>query len=176
MTDSVPHTEILEMAALPPTLNDIIATARRHHFASASQKKFWTNAVALACANMMRFDGEVHLEFVWFVKNRRRDPDNITAAQKYILDGLVKVGILTDDNFGVVKSPVIHWFELSSTDGFALAIRNEKAWQSRREQGIAEPFQYQLSGSAAQPKIAVSCRRAKAKLTSSKKPRRTKSR
>lgn len=176
MSTEAPHTELLEMAALPPTLNDIIATARRHHFASAAQKKEWTDAIALACSNMMSFTGEVWLEFVWFVKNRRRDPDNIAGAQKYILDGLVKAGIITDDNLGVVKSPVIHWVELSTTDGFALAIRNEQAWQLRAEKGVAEPFQYQLSGSAAQPNVSTTRRRAKAKRTSSKKPRRTKSR
>jgi Holliday junction resolvase RusA-like endonuclease len=35
--------------------------------------------------------------FHWLEENRRRDPDNIMAGQKFILDALVKSGVLEND-------------------------------------------------------------------------------
>ena len=44
--------------------------------------------------------GRVHLSFVWFCRNRRKDPDNISSAgRKIILDGLVSAGILQNDGW-----------------------------------------------------------------------------
>jgi hypothetical protein len=37
------------------------------------------------------------LAFQWFLKDARKDPDNIIAAKKFILDGLVAAGVLTGD-------------------------------------------------------------------------------
>ena len=39
----------------------------------------------------------VHISFKWNEKNRRRDPDNIAFAKKFILDSLVTAGIFPDD-------------------------------------------------------------------------------
>jgi hypothetical protein len=41
----------------------------------------------------------VTLSFTWIERNRRRDPDNITAGgRKIILDALVQAKILDDDS------------------------------------------------------------------------------
>lgn len=39
----------------------------------------------------------VHISFRWYEKNRRRDPDNIAFAKKFILDSLVSAGVFPDD-------------------------------------------------------------------------------
>ncbi len=39
----------------------------------------------------------IKLKLTWYVKDKRKDPDNITFAIKFILDALVKYGILEND-------------------------------------------------------------------------------
>ena len=52
---------------------------------------------------------ECTIDFQWIESNRRRDPSNVCAGgRKFILDALVKVGILTNDN----------WLVSSHTDAF----------------------------------------------------------
>ncbi len=124
---------VLTMVVLPPTLNDQIASARANKFTSASTKKKWTDAIALAChkAKVESIPGTVWLEFIWRVKNFRRDADNIVASCKFVMDGLVAANVIDDDNLSVIKSPVIHHFEKSDHDGLTVFIRNERAWYER---------------------------------------------
>jgi hypothetical protein len=118
---------------LPPTTNDIIDVARRNKFASAKAKDDWTTALCVAFerAHAKMFDAPVYVEYVWRVKNFARDEDNTTGAQKYINDGLVKAGVVKDDNLKVIVSPVTHWFRQSPTDGFVLFVYDEQAWRKR---------------------------------------------
>lgn len=45
-----------------------------------------------------RFERRADFYFLWTEPNRRRDPDNIQATGvKFILDGLVRAGVLPDD-------------------------------------------------------------------------------
>jgi Holliday junction resolvase RusA-like endonuclease len=43
------------------------------------------------------------VRFEWHEKTQRRDADNIASAKKYILDALVKCGVLEDDSRKYVK-------------------------------------------------------------------------
>lgn len=43
------------------------------------------------------------IRFEWHEKTKRRDADNIASAKKFILDALVKKGVLTDDSRKYVK-------------------------------------------------------------------------
>lgn len=45
----------------------------------------------------------VKIAFRWYEKNSRRDMDNIAFAKKFILDALVKKGVLQDDGWKWVK-------------------------------------------------------------------------
>lgn len=45
------------------------------------------------------------------IKNFRRDPDNISAAAKFVMDGLVEGGIIQDDSLKFIMLPVLHWYE-----------------------------------------------------------------
>ena len=45
-----------------------------------------------------KIDKPVIGHFTWIEENKRRDFDNICFAKKFILDALVKAGILKDDN------------------------------------------------------------------------------
>lgn len=45
----------------------------------------------------------VTIRFRWIEKNSRRDMDNIAFAKKFILDALVKKGVLQDDGWKWVR-------------------------------------------------------------------------
>ena len=46
----------------------------------------------------IQFEGKVYLHFRWIEPNRQRDLDNVCFAKKFILDAMVKMGILKNDN------------------------------------------------------------------------------
>ena len=43
------------------------------------------------------------VRFEWHEKTKKRDADNIASAKKFILDALVKMGVLQDDSRKYVK-------------------------------------------------------------------------
>lgn len=55
----------------------------------------------------------VKLKITWYEKNRKRDIDNISFAVKFILDGLVKSGILENDGQKQVCG-IEHVFEVDA--------------------------------------------------------------
>lgn len=84
-----------------PDMNRIIAASKRHWSSYAKFKRTYTDLVITATKN--RHDPitnyPVHLRFDWYCKNRKVDPDNIAAAKKMIIDGLVAAGILAGDGW-----------------------------------------------------------------------------
>lgn len=93
---------------LAPTLNQIIDTARSNIYSSAKEKRIWTGSTALLCQRKLQFPSKVWIEFVWKIKKFRRDLDNISSGAKFIMDGLVKGGIIQDDSLKFIMSPVLH--------------------------------------------------------------------
>lgn len=83
-----------------PDLNDMTDAARKNKFASADMKKVNTELAAwyAKSARIPRFN-KVDIVFTWYEPNRKRDKDNIIAAQKFILDGLVMAGVLSNDGW-----------------------------------------------------------------------------
>lgn len=45
----------------------------------------------------------VMVRFEWHERTKKRDADNIASAKKFILDALVKMGVLADDSRKYVK-------------------------------------------------------------------------
>ncbi len=115
---------------LPPTLNEIIGTARSNIYASAKEKKIWTNQIAVKCFGRKNFPDKVWVEFVWKIKNFRRDPDNISAAAKFVMDGLVEGGIIRDDSLKYIMSPVLHWYE-KGNDLVEIRIADRPIWNGK---------------------------------------------
>lgn len=58
---------------------------------------------ALASNMLYKPNNPVILKFEWHEKTKRRDADNIASAKKFILDALVKNGVLKDDSRKYVK-------------------------------------------------------------------------
>lgn len=100
---------------LPPCLNEQINIARNNRYGSAKEKEKWTNDIAALALSQSQsaFPGKVWMQFIYYLKNSRRDPDNVSASRKYILDGLVKAGIIINDNLQIIQSPIIESFIVS---------------------------------------------------------------
>ena len=84
-------------------MNEIIGAARNNRFGSASQKKSQMQIVTDAILadevfRKLRFEKKVNIYVSFIEKSSRRDIDNITSANKFILDSIVNYGILIDDS------------------------------------------------------------------------------
>ena len=67
-------------------------------------KKNWTAAVKYhalkACYKIpMPTFRQIFVTLTWYEPDRRRDPDNIAAAIKFVLDGMVNVGLIPNDGW-----------------------------------------------------------------------------
>lgn len=68
-------------------------------------------AVHQACPKYIHETYQITTTF--YVKNRRKDPTNIvSAAEKIILDGFQKAGLVTGDGWKNVKPPKTTWWEV----------------------------------------------------------------
>jgi len=107
---------------LPPTLNDQISSARSHWAKSAATKREWTETIALLSRDLPKFPSKVWIELFYSVKTFARDPDNISASRKFLMDGLVQAGVIKNDNLTIVQSPIIEWFEKGKVDQVTIVI------------------------------------------------------
>lgn len=83
-----------------PDLNDWRDAIAKSPHAGRRITRECTRRVELAARVQMLpcFDGLTDFYFLWTEPNRRRDPDNIQATGvKFVLDGLVRAGVLPDD-------------------------------------------------------------------------------
>lgn len=81
-----------------PGLNEYILEERRHRMKGAAMKKEQTMAVKYMLVGHHPINEyPVVMEFTWYCKDRRRDPDNIAFARKFILDGMVDASFLKND-------------------------------------------------------------------------------
>lgn len=87
-----------------PGLNEIIKVAKAHPMAYCSMKQRWGELVCLYIkqAKLKPMKGPVQIHLAWVEKTRRRDPDNVRAGSKFILDALVKAGILAGDSQRII--------------------------------------------------------------------------
>ena len=95
-----------------PGLNEIFAAAKSHYAKYSNEKKEYTEEVAWLAkqARLPKFE-KACLVITWFEPDRRRDPDNIMAGQKFILDGLVAAKVIPNDNQKYIVS-IIHRFRV----------------------------------------------------------------
>ncbi len=63
----------------------------------------WSIRQALTSKTLHKPTNAVVIRFEWHEKTKRRDADNIASAKKFILDALVKTGVLEDDSRKYVK-------------------------------------------------------------------------
>ena len=81
-----------------PTLNEYIKIERGNKYAAADVKSRETAVVKHFCIGKRQMAYPIKITFIWHLINRRKDLDNVAFAKKFILDGLVKAGVLKNDN------------------------------------------------------------------------------
>lgn len=108
-----------------PGLNEMIGQAKGcggRGSRYARIKDQWTQTCCLhALAAWLKRVESCYLKFHWIERNRQRNPDNIAAAKKYILDGLVLAKVLDNDGW----SQVIGWvdsFEVGDKPGVRVTL------------------------------------------------------
>ena len=87
-------------------MNEMIRTARGNRYAAAAQKKKYTNLIAeeiMVQTARPQYEA-ISLDMTWIETKKKRDPDNVFAAVKFILDGLKTSGIIDDDDRDHVAS------------------------------------------------------------------------
>ena len=93
-----------------PNLNQIIDMAKTHWTKYREMKAENTDLVAW-CAKGQEKVERADFFFTWYAKDRRTDPDNLSAAQKFGFDGLVKAGVMEKDGWKQIRS-ITHRFEV----------------------------------------------------------------
>ena len=83
------------------TLNEYIDIERGNRYAAAKAKKGQEMIIAsyIKAQKIEPVTRPVILEYTWTMKTKRMDKDNISFAQKFIQDALVKTGILPNDGW-----------------------------------------------------------------------------
>ena len=102
-----------------PGLNKVIGANRANKHVGAKLKRETEEMLLIAlraqgCAFVE--DGPLIWTFIWQCKNRRRDPDNIASATKFIFDALQSGAFLANDGWRQVAE-IHHYFEVNKTVG-----------------------------------------------------------
>ena len=111
-----------------PGLNDMIDAARASRYGSALQKQVNTELVAWCVkkAKIPKMD-RASLKITWYEPNMKRDPDNVQSAVKYIWDGLVTAGVLTNDGWKQ-QGPVQHIMAIDKNKP-RIEVEGDKDWR-----------------------------------------------
>ena len=84
-------------------LNSYIAALNNNRYAGNEIKQIETNRVAWQCNNIPKMNN-VRIEFDWYCPNKKKDKDNVAFGKKFILDGLVKAGVIPNDGWNNIDS------------------------------------------------------------------------
>lgn len=100
----------VQIVGHPPSPN---RTRRQHWGQRSADTAKWRRVAYLTALQALRDSGRAddypltlaHVRITWVVTdNRRRDPDNVIASCKPIIDGIVDAGVIPDDSFTVIKT------------------------------------------------------------------------
>jgi len=123
-----------------PGLNEIIDAAKQgkgKYQPYAMMKEHYTTMIGWLAKKLPNFE-KVALIITWYEPDRRRDPDNIMAGQKFILDALVHAGVIPNDSQKYVRG-IVHRFkvdrknprvevEIVDIEKQAKAIEGQELW------------------------------------------------
>ena len=89
-----------------PGLNEMIDAAKKgkgKYQPYRMMKQTYTDMVAWLAKKLPKYQ-QVNITITWYEPNEKRDPDNVQAGCKFILDGLVKAGTIPNDTRRYIKS------------------------------------------------------------------------
>ena len=119
-------------------LNTYVNKERANRFAAAAIKEKETNRVYWECKSQKigRVTPPIVLECHWFTKNLRKDADNIAFGKKFILDGLVKAGVLLDDKRDMVTGFIDSFFVDKENPRVEAYMYEKKVLEKKEERQI----------------------------------------
>jgi len=93
-----------------PQLNDVVRASKGHWSSYAREKKKTENAIIayIKQQKLSPIEGKVYFHFTWYSPDYKVDPDNMAFAKKYIIDSLVRAGILPS---GDGRKTVAGWID-----------------------------------------------------------------
>lgn len=81
-------------------LNTYIKALNSNRYSGNELKQINTFDAKVACNDLPPItEFPVYITMIWRCKNKRKDPDNIAFAKKFILDGMVQAKVIPDDSF-----------------------------------------------------------------------------
>ena len=106
------------------SLNDYIDAERIHRQRAAVIKRDETRVAHFSAISAGRIDAyPVQVIFHWHRQDSRTDPDNIAFGEKFVLDGLVKAGVLRNDGWKEIGG-ISHTFALADDDYVIVEIES----------------------------------------------------
>ena len=110
-----------------PGQNEIIKAAksgRGKGNAYARMKSQWSATVQAQARSqrLQKVPGRVSIDLYWVEPTRKRDPDNVHAAVKFVLDGLVAAGLIDSDAQRTISRITHHPIEIHREPGVAVVI------------------------------------------------------
>ena len=89
-----------------PSLNEYVNAERANRFAGAKMKKDIERRLAshILHQGVVAHKIPVRIDFIWKCKNKRKDKDNIAFSKKFLLDSLVRCGVIPNDKWDCIES------------------------------------------------------------------------
>lgn len=125
-----------------PAFNEIIDAAKGYGgrgLGYSKMKKEWTNSIIgvlrrarvwvskdvpdgfeVSMETLPKLD-RISLAFHWTEPNRKRDPDNVAVARKFVLDAMVEAGLIANDGWAQIAG----WrdsFEVGPDAGVSVTV------------------------------------------------------
>ena len=96
-----------------PGLNDVISANRSNKYVGAKLKKKTEQLLCTYIKSQCKRKYErVRIAIAWYEPNKRRDFDNICSGKKFILDALVKSGVIPNDGWKQIDPIFVETFLL----------------------------------------------------------------
>ncbi len=106
-----------------PDLNSYIDTERGSRYSGAELKRRYTGAAQqiARAAGVEVVPTPAIVRCTWHLKDRRKDPDNVSFAIKFLLDGLVAAGVIENDGQAQIAA-LHHEFVVAGEEGVLVEL------------------------------------------------------
>ena len=96
-----------------PSLNEFIAKTKinnRNWNAGNELKRMVQSQIRYFLRDVPKITEPITINFTWHEKDKKRDPDNICFAKKFILDAMQEMKIIQNDNWRFVSGGFVDKF------------------------------------------------------------------